>query len=73
MTIYMKRKIQHDAVNNQEDEDSSAYPTNFPSDDVFNKRKSIENSTIHFFSEASNNKDYLTSKHKYSHNFVRNK
>ena len=22
----MKRKIQHDAINNQEDEDSSAYP-----------------------------------------------
>jgi len=65
---YMKRKIQHDAVNNQEDEDSSAYPTNFLSDKAitFNKRKSIENSTILFFSEASNNKDYLTSKHKYS-------
>jgi hypothetical protein len=69
----MKRKIQHDAVNNQEDEDSSAYPTNFRSDEAFDKRKSIENSTVHFFSEASNNKDYLTSKHKYSDNFVRNK
>jgi hypothetical protein len=42
----MKRKIKHDAVNNQEDEDSSTYPTNFIADEAIDKRKPIENSTI---------------------------
>lgn len=43
----MKRKIQHDAVNNQEDEDSSTCPICFPGDESFDKKedKSIENST----------------------------
>lgn len=56
----MKRKIQHDAVNNQEDEDSSSYPICFLSDQTFDKKKSIENSVSHFFSETSSDKSELT-------------
>jgi hypothetical protein len=35
----MKRKIQHDAINNQEDEDSSAYPVYYMSEENSDKRK----------------------------------
>jgi hypothetical protein len=35
----MKRKIQHDAVNNQEDEDSSAYPIYYMSEENSDKKK----------------------------------
>jgi len=53
----MKRKIQHDAVNNQEDEDSSACPIRFLGDEVPDKEEkgSDENNTTLFFREASNN------------------
>jgi hypothetical protein len=35
----MKRKIQHDAINNQEDEDSSAYPIYYMSEENPDKKK----------------------------------
>jgi hypothetical protein len=35
----MKNKIQHDAVNNQEDEDSSAYPIYFHGEETSNYKK----------------------------------
>jgi hypothetical protein len=59
----MKRKIKHDAVNNQEDEDSCTYPICFPSDAPVDKKedKSMEERGGHLFSEASSNKDELTS------------
>jgi hypothetical protein len=59
----MKRKIQHNAVNNQEDEDSCTYPRCLPGDAPVDKKedKSIENSSGHLFSEASSNKEELTS------------
>jgi hypothetical protein len=59
----MKRKIQRSAVNMQEDEDSCTYPICFPGDvPVDNKEdKSIENSSSHLLSEASSNKEELTS------------
>ena len=49
----MKRKIQHDAVNNQEDEDSSAYPLYFLHDESSEKKKKIEKTTGHFIKEVS--------------------
>jgi hypothetical protein len=60
----MKRRIQHDAVNNQEDEDSCTYPICLPSDEPFDKKEdiSVENSTTHFFSDPSSNKNELTGK-----------
>jgi hypothetical protein len=59
----MKRKVQHNAVNNQEDEDSCTYPICFPSDAPVEKKegKSEEESSGPLFSEASGNKDELTS------------
>jgi hypothetical protein len=59
----MKRKIKHDAVNNQEDEDSCTYPICFPSDAPADKKedKSMGESSGHLFSEASSNNDELTS------------
>jgi hypothetical protein len=49
----MKRKIQHDAINNQEDEDSSAYPLYFPGDKMSNKKKReyIKGRTFYFFNK----------------------
>jgi hypothetical protein len=59
----MKRKIQHNAVNNQEDEDSCTYPICIPSDAPVAKKedKSEEESGGHLFSDATNNKTELTS------------
>jgi hypothetical protein len=58
----MKRKIQHNAVNNQEDEDSCTYPICYPTDAPVDKKedKSIENSS-QLFNEASSIKDELKS------------
>jgi len=62
----MKRKIQHNAVNNQEDEDSCRYPIRFPSDAPVDKQedKSFGESSDLPFNEASSNKDGLTSNRK---------
>jgi hypothetical protein len=59
----MKRKFQPNAVNNQEDEDSCAYPVYFPSDATVAKKedKSAEESSGQIVSEAQSNKDELTS------------
>jgi hypothetical protein len=59
----MKRKIQHNAVNNQEDEDSCAYPICFTSDAHVDKKedKSAGEGSGHLFTDASSNKDELTS------------
>jgi hypothetical protein len=62
----MKRKIQHDAINNQEDEDSSAYPLYFSSEDASAKKKkgAIRNG-IHYFTDKSfKNKDELEQRRK---------
>jgi hypothetical protein len=58
----MKRKIQHNAVNNQEDEDSCTYPMCFPADAPVDKKEdtSNENSSGHLSNEASSNNDELT-------------
>jgi hypothetical protein len=63
----MRRKIQHDAVNNQEDEDSCAYPSSCPGNESFEnkEKKSAENSVIYLFSEESANKEKLTGDPKY--------
>jgi hypothetical protein len=55
----MKRKIQHDAINNQEDEDSSVYPIYFPGDKMSNKRKRqyIKGKTFYFFHKDSKTTD----------------
>jgi hypothetical protein len=55
----MKRKIQHDAVNKQEDEDSSTCPVFFLSDGGFDKKKKkpVENRVTHFLRKASGDKD----------------
>jgi hypothetical protein len=59
----MKRKIKHDAVNNQEDEDSCIYPTCFQSEAPVDKKedKSMGESSGNLFNEASSNKGELTS------------
>jgi hypothetical protein len=59
----MKRKIQHNAVNNQEDEDSCAYPIYFPDNVPLEKKEdtSVEESGDQVFSEGSSNKGELTS------------
>lgn len=59
----MKKKIQHNAVNNQEDEDSCAYPFSFPSDASVEKieDKPDTESNGQVVSEGSGNKDELTS------------
>jgi len=61
----MKRKVQHDAVNNQEDEDSSAYPIGYPGDQASDKGRSVENSVTYFSSEAPGNNDALAGNQKY--------
>jgi hypothetical protein len=60
----MKRKVKHNAVNNQEDEDSCTYPICFPNDPPVDKKEdnSIEESSGPLFNESSGNKDELTSK-----------
>jgi hypothetical protein len=60
----MKKKIQHNAVNNQEDEDSSANPIYFSIDALVGKKedKSAEQSSGQPFSDASGTKDELTGK-----------
>jgi hypothetical protein len=64
----MKRKIQHNAVNNQEDEDSCTYPTCFPGDAPVDKKEdeSIEIRSGHVFNEELRSRDELTSKRKYT-------
>jgi len=59
----MKRKIQHNAVNNQEDEDSCAYSVYMPGDAPveIKEDKSVEESSGRLFSEASGTKEELTS------------
>jgi hypothetical protein len=59
----MKRKIQHDAVNNQEDEDSSTYPIGLLFDETSDKNgnKSVKNNVVYFSGKTSNDKDELTS------------
>jgi hypothetical protein len=59
----MKRKIQPNAVNNQEDEDSCAYPIYFPNDASVGKKEdtSVEETGDQVFSEGSSNKGELTS------------
>jgi len=58
----MKRKIQHNAVNNQEDEDSCTYPICFPGDVPVDKKEDTSKgeSSGHLLGEASGNKDELT-------------
>jgi hypothetical protein len=58
----MKRKIQHNAVNNQEDEDSCTYPMCFPGDKPADKKgdTSNGNSSGHLFNEVSTDNDELT-------------
>ena len=60
----MKRKIKHIAVNNQEDEDSCAYPICFPVDVPVEKKENIavEENSAQLFSDASGNNEELTSK-----------
>jgi len=60
----MKRKIQHDAVNNQEDEDSCTFPISLLTDDK-KEGKSIENNITHSFSDPSSNKDESTGNRRY--------
>ena len=57
----MKRKIQHDAINNQEDEDSSAYPIYFLSNEIPPKKKKefVRNIQILFIDQESKNKEDL--------------
>jgi hypothetical protein len=59
----MKRKIQHNAVNNQEDEDSCAYPICFPGDAPVEKKedKSDEESSGQPLSEAPGRNSELRS------------
>ena len=66
----MKKKIQHDAINNQEDEDSSAYPIYFLSDETFNKKKkeAVRNNIGYFSNEGSKNQDDLELNRKYRQN-----
>jgi hypothetical protein len=59
----MKRKIQHDAVNKQEDEDSCAYPicsTNNPPVDI-KEDNFVGDSSDHLLSESPTNNDELQS------------
>ncbi len=50
----MKRKILHDAINNQEDEDSSAHSIYFPGQEAVSKKKkgTVKNNIT--FSPAKN-------------------
>jgi len=58
----MKKKIQHNAVNNQEDEDSCAYPICLPGDASVEKieDKPDEESNGQVFNEESGNKGEST-------------
>jgi hypothetical protein len=58
----MKKKIHHAAVNNQEDEDSCAYPIYFPSHASVEKKEDtpVEESGDQVFSEESGSKGELT-------------
>jgi hypothetical protein len=55
----MKRKIQHNAVNNQEDEDSCAYPIYIPSDAPVEKKEDVgmQESSGQLFSDASSTEE----------------
>ena len=59
----MKRKIQHDAVNAQEDEDSCASPLCSPGNAPGDKKedKLMEDSSDHLSNEAPTDKGELTS------------
>jgi hypothetical protein len=58
----MKRKIQHSAVNNQEDEDSCTRPACFPNDAQLDKKeeKPDENSHSHLPYETPTDKGEMT-------------
>jgi hypothetical protein len=58
----MKRKIQHNAVNNQEDEDSCTYPNCFPGNAPVEKKedKSFEDIGGHLSTEAQGKNEELT-------------
>jgi hypothetical protein len=60
----MKRKIKHIAVNNQEDEDSCAYPICLPGEVPVEKKEDIavEASSAQLFSDGSGNNEEPTSK-----------
>jgi hypothetical protein len=57
----MKRKIQHEAINNQEDEDSSAYPIYYMREENSDKRKKdlAGSDTDHLSIKDSENKKDL--------------
>jgi hypothetical protein len=59
----MKRKSQHDAVNNQEDEDSCTRPICFPNNTPVDKKEdnSIAEMSDQLFNEASSKNDELKS------------
>ena len=59
----MKRKIQRNAVNKQEDEDSCAYPAYFPRDAPVEIKEDSpdKESSGQPFSDAPDNKDESTS------------
>jgi hypothetical protein len=58
----MKRKIQHDSVNNQEDEDSCTRPFCSPSNAPVDKKEdqSVKNSSGNCSNEAPTDKEELT-------------
>jgi hypothetical protein len=62
----VKRKTKHNAVNNQEDEDSCTHTICLPGKAPFDKKEEepIVNSSGYLFNEASNKKDELTSNRK---------
>jgi hypothetical protein len=58
----VKRKIQHDAVNNQEDEDSCTHPVCYPGNSLVDKKEdqSVENSSGNLSDETPTDKDEMT-------------
>ena len=62
MNQVVKRKIQHSAVNNQEDEDSCTRPACLPNDAQLDKKeeKSDENTPSHLPCEKPTDKDEMT-------------
>ena len=62
MKQVVKRKIEHSAVNNQEDEDSCTRSDCFPTDAQLDKKeeKSDENSHSHLPCETPTDKDKMT-------------
>jgi hypothetical protein len=58
----MKRKIQHNAVNNQEDEDSCTRPDCLSGNAPVDKKENspFENSNVHLSNESPTDEDELT-------------